>query len=164
MLTCREIEGVRECSPHVTYPLWVDTQAVGEGIRSAGLGIQMVDVHQEIAGNCLDVVNNRPGLAGDNLRHIAVAVEEPCNAAEGSQPFYLVLVTILYKAHPKDARDKRKEMTEYRQWINSLLTELNIDADIYASYVIGILEDAGQDDEEIQESIAEILSSALVGY
>ena len=56
-------------------------------------------------------------------------------------------------------------MTEYRQWINSLLDELNIDADIYASYVIGILEDAGgQDDKEIEESIAEILSSALVGH
>ena len=54
-------------------------------------------------------------------------------------------------------------MTEYRQWISSLLTELNIDADVYASYVIGILEDAGgQDDEEVEESIAEILSSALV--
>lgn len=54
-------------------------------------------------------------------------------------------------------------MAEYRQWINSLFDELNIDAEVYASYVIGILEDAGdQADEEIEESIAEILSSALV--
>ena len=56
-------------------------------------------------------------------------------------------------------------MTEYRQWISSLLNELNIDAEVYASYVIGILEDAGgQEDGEIEESIAEILSSALVGH
>lgn len=54
-------------------------------------------------------------------------------------------------------------MAEYRHWINSLFSELNIDAEVYASYVIGILEDGGdQDDGEIEESIAEILSSALV--
>ena len=54
-------------------------------------------------------------------------------------------------------------MAEYRQWINSLFGELNIDAEVYASYVIGILEDTGsQDDVEIEENIAEILSSALV--
>ena len=54
-------------------------------------------------------------------------------------------------------------MAEYRQWVNSLFGELNIDAEVYASYIIGILEDAGdQDDGEIEESIAEILSSALV--
>lgn len=56
-------------------------------------------------------------------------------------------------------------MAEYRQWISSLFGELNIDAEVYASYVTGILEDAGgQDDSEIEESIAEILSSALVRY
>lgn len=56
-------------------------------------------------------------------------------------------------------------MTEYREWIDSIFNELNIDAEVYASYVIGILEDAGgQNDEEIEESIAEILSSALVRH
>lgn len=56
-------------------------------------------------------------------------------------------------------------MAEYRQWINSLFSELNIDAEVYASYVIGILEDtAGQDEVEIEENIAEILNSALVRH
>ena len=72
------------------------------------------------------------------------------------------ILIILYKAHQKKDEEK---MTEYRQWISSLLNELNVDADVYASYVIGILEDAGgQDDEEVEESIAEILSSALVRH
>jgi len=56
-------------------------------------------------------------------------------------------------------------MTEYRKWISSLFNELNIDAEVYASYVIGILEDGGgQDDGEIEENIAEILTSALVRH
>ena len=108
------------------------------------------------------VAGNLRQVAG-NLRHIGAVVEEPCIVAVGSQPFYYNYSNKLifpYKAHQK--KDEGK-MTKYHQWISSLLNELNIDADVYASYVIGILEDAGgQDDGEIEESIAEILSSALV--
>ena len=104
VLACREVEDVRECSSHVTHPLRVDTQAVGVGIQSVGVGIRMKDVHQEAAGIRL-VVNNRQAVAADNLRHIAVVVEEPYTAAEGSQPFCFCSnrVAILYRAHPKDA-------------------------------------------------------------
>lgn len=56
-------------------------------------------------------------------------------------------------------------MTDYLQWISSLFNELNIDVEVYASYVIGILENTeGQGDEEIEQNIAEILTSALVRH
>jgi len=54
-------------------------------------------------------------------------------------------------------------MAEYKQWINSVFIDLNIDADVFVPYVIGILEDGEiQNDQEIEECIAEILSSTMV--
>jgi len=54
-------------------------------------------------------------------------------------------------------------MAGYQQWINSLFSDINIDADVYAPYIIGILKDGEiQNDQEVEECIAEILSSTMV--
>ena len=56
-------------------------------------------------------------------------------------------------------------MAEYQKWINSLFSDLNIDADVFAPYVIGILEDGEiQSDKEVEECVAEILSSTMVRH
>lgn len=81
----------------------MDNRVVGAGTRTAGVGIRMIDILQEVvdAGIPLVAASIQHVVAAGILRHTAVAVEAPYTVVEGSRPFCCTLIysSILYKAH-----------------------------------------------------------------
>lgn len=50
---------------------------------------------------------------------------------------------------------------EFETWLNSRLDELEVDCDVYAVYILGVLQEEENDDEKL-DALGGILSAFLV--